>query len=241
MARQRSKTVAPINGNEQAEAYAADSDAQARRAALYAELGNTGITRFGTYGRYGQSVVEEKLHQLQGREGRELYRQMRLNHPVVAAILYALSWALRKVSFKPVGASDAGLDAEAVQFLEEAYGDMSFSPSDTMSFIVDPMLEQGFSLVELVYKKRLGMNPPRYGGAEPGQEMARSQYRDGLIGWRKWAPRPATTLLSGGEWQFDEAGGIQGIWQEGVAPKYRPTFIPIERLLPFTTTPAPAN
>ena len=62
-----------VSGNGKqpvAEVYAVDPDAQARRAALYAELGNTGVTRFGAYGRYGQSVVEEKLRQLQGKEGR---------------------------------------------------------------------------------------------------------------------------------------------------------------------------
>ena len=218
------------------------AEAQDRRNALYAELGGTGVTRFGRgSGRFGESVAEEKLRQLQGKQGREMYRQMRLNHPVCAAVLYALGWAMRKVTFKPVGATDSGLDAEAVQFLGEALEDMSFSLSDTMSFIADPMFEQGFSLTELVYKKRLGTNPPRYAGLLEGEDAPKSQYRDGLIGWRKWAPRPATTLQDGGEWQFDEGGGIQGIWQEPLAPSFEPKFIPIERLLHFRTTAAPAN
>lgn len=206
-------------------------DATARQAALYAELGSTGITRFGAQGRYGESVFEEKLRELQGRAGRELYRQMRLNHPVVAAVLYALSWALRSVSYRPLGASDRGLDREAVDFIAGCMEDMSFSWSDTLSFIVDPMLEQGFSLVEIVYKKRLG----------PNRAEAKSAYNDGLISWRKWAPRPATTLAAGREWQFDASGGVQGIWQEGPLPDLTPRFIPIERLLHFTTTRAPAN
>ena len=213
-----------------------------RRNALYAELGGTGVTRFGRgSGRFGESVAEEKLRQLQGKQGREMYRQMRLNHPVCAAVLYALGWALRAVTYKPVGAADGGLDEQAADFIAESMTDMSTSWSDTMSLIVDPMLEQGFSLTEIVYKKRLGQNPPRYSGLPEGQDAPKSQYRDGLIGWRKWPPRPATTLQDGGEWLFDETGGIKGIWQEPLAPSFTPTFIPIERLLHFRTTIAPAN
>jgi hypothetical protein len=198
----------------------------------FTEFGSTGLRS------WAGSIYEERLKELQGRKGRILLREMRLNDPVINAVFLALENNLRKASWQTVRASDKPVDREAADFLHQAvFEDMSFSWTDTFSFILT-MLEQGFSVLELVYKKRLGPEPPSY-VADP----APSQFKDGRIGWRKWAPRPAESLAPGSEWVLDETGGIQGINQQPETGLAVPTtkFIPIEKLLLFRTTVVPAN
>lgn len=185
---------------------------------MFYELGSSGLRHAGGY------VWEERLRELRGIQGRILLREMRLNDPVIAAVFAAIENALRQVDWRVSPASERPEDREAAQFLESCLHDMSFSWNDTMQFILQ-MLEQGFSVLEIVYKRRFGpiTHPP-------------SKYTDGRIGWRKWAPRPAETI---DEWIFDEAGGIKGVVQ--TLPDGSRRKIPIEKLLLFRTTVAPAN
>lgn len=196
----------------------------------YRELGTSGLQRFGG------SLREEKLRELRGAKGRAMYREMHQNDAVVSAVFFAIEMALRQVRWFTESASDKPEDKQAAEFLEQCLHDQSFTWDDTLQFILT-MLEQGFSLLELVYKKRQGPSPRKSKGVS---DPARSQFNDGRIGWRKWAPRPAESLPSGNEWIFDEHGGIQGIHQQA-PPDYALRTIPIERLLLFRTTPAPAN
>lgn len=196
----------------------------------YRELGTSGLQRFGG------SLREEKLRELRGAAGRAMYREMRQNDAVISAVFFAIEMALRQVRWFAESASDKSEDRQAAEFLEQCLHDQSFTWDDTLQFILT-MLEQGFSLLELVYKKRQGAQPRKSRGVS---DPARSQYSDGRIGWRKWAPRPAESLVSGNEWIFDGHGGVQGINQQA-PPKYTLVPIPIERLLLFRTTPAPAN
>lgn len=198
--------------------------------AIYSELGVTGLRR------WGGSVYEERLQELRGRQGRILYREMRLNDPVVSAIFFAVGNAIRQADWRRIiPASDSAADKEAAEFLEQCLDDMSWSWMDQLTFCVDPMLEQGFSMLEVVYKKRLGDQPPEY-----IESPAPSRYDDNRIGWRKWAPRPAESLMDGNEWTFDENGGIQGINQAPDTGE-KPRFLGIRKLLHFRTTVHPAN
>jgi hypothetical protein len=196
----------------------------------YSELGTTALPRFGGH------VTTEALRELQGEQGRQKYREMRLNDPVIAAIFFAVGHTLRQSTWRVTPVSDKEPDIIAAEFLESCIDDMSFSWSDTMTFIIDPMLEQGFSLLELVYKKRLGDKPGAY-----VKEPAKSKYSDGRIGWRKWAPRPAESLMPGNEWIIDEAGGIKGINQLDQYATGQYYSVPIEKMLHFRTTVHPAN
>ena len=195
----------------------------------YHELGVTGLNR------WGGSVREEPLHELQGRSGRKLFREMRLNDPVISAVFFAVENTLKQALWRVKPASEAQVDIDAAEFIEGALHDMSQSFNDVLAYALQ-MLEQGFSVLEVVYKRRLGPNPPGY-----TKDAATSKYSDGRIGWRKWAPRPAETLIEGDEWVFDDAGGVQGINQ---APDSWPgtvVTIPIDKLLLFRTTCVPAN
>jgi len=188
----------------------------------YTEFGDSGLTR------WGGSVYEEKLKELRGRPGRIMYREMRLNDPVIAAIFFALENALRQADWRVSPASDIDADKEAAMFVETCMKDMSWGWNDQLTFIVAPLLEQGHSYLEVVFKKRQGER-----GTAP------SLYDDNMVGWRKWAPRPAESLVDGNEWVFDAAGGIKGANQE--KNDGTTVFLPIEKCLLFRTTVYPAN
>jgi hypothetical protein len=217
---------------------------QRPRGAMFAELGAPGLTRFGG------SVLEERLSELQGHKGWRRYREMRSNDAVIAAVFFGLVNALKQPSVRVKPASDKDPDKRVAEFVETCLDDMSFTWNDTMDLILNPVFEQGFAVPEIVYKRRLG----------PDDETP-SRYNDGLIGWRKWAPRPAESLADGNEWIFDAHGGVRGINQQfdyditpstPIVPKEVPGLnpdetqpalasIPIEKLLHFRTTLHPAN
>jgi len=196
---------------------------------IYREMGVTGLRM------WGGSIYEERLRELQGRAGRILLREMRLNDPVIAAMFFAVENAIKQAVWRAKPASEGEGDKAAARFLDECIHDMSFSWSEELSFALP--FEQGFSLLEKVFKRRMGMHPKQKG-------LSASKYSDGKIGWRKWAPRPAESLAPGDEWIFDEAGGVQGIHQmpEAVLPgQGRLITIPIQKLLHFKTTSGPTN
>ena len=217
----------------------------------FREYGVSGLNRFSG------SLFEEKLRELRGRAGRIKYSEMRRNNPVIAAVFFGLVNALKQPSVRAKPASDSLPDQKAALWLETTLNDMSFSWMDTLDLILQPLFEQGFTLLELVYKRRLGHEPPPY-----TESPSRSKYNDGKTGWRKWAPRPAESLADGSEWIYDVHGGLQGINQQPdtmgglVQPLVNyPAFrdiegqenirgvysIPIEKLLHFRTTLHPAN
>jgi hypothetical protein len=199
----------------------------------YQEFGTTGLRQ------WGGSIYEESLRALRGREGRREYREMRRNDPVIAAIFFAILNALKQTKPRIAPASEDAADTDAAEFVESCLFDMSFTWLDTFTFMAEPQLEQGFSLLELVYKRRMGLKPPKY-----TNDPARSMFDDGRIGWRKMPPRPAETLAPGQEWVFDENGGVQGIIQQpetSFEGQSNTIFIPIQKLLHFRTTVHPAN
>ena len=200
--------------------------------APFQEFGVSGLNQ------WGGSVYEERLKELRGSKGRVLLREMRLNDPVIAAVFLALESYIKRADWRIDPASSLPQDKRAAEFLEGClFQDMSLSWTDTMTFILT-MFEQGFSVLELVYKRRLGSHPSDY-----TENPSPSRFDDGRIGWRKWAPRPAESLAPGSEWVFDRTGGIQGINQQPQVGYIASgnIFIPIQKMLLFRTTVAPAN
>lgn len=193
----------------------------------YMEMGQTALSR------WGGSVYEEPLRELRGQAGRKKLREMRINDPVIGAVFFATESALKQARMRVKSASEKAPDKECAEFVESSLNDMNMPWPDIMDNIL-VMLEQGFSLHEMTYKRRLGPNPPNY-----TRSPAQSRYFDGRVGWRKWAPRPADSLAPNNEWVFDDTGGIQGCNQAQEDGSV--VFIPIERLLLFRTTTVPAN
>jgi len=168
--------------------------------------------------------------------GRIRYREMVLNDPTIAAVVFAISHALKQPEHRVKPASDKEPDKAAAEFIGSCLDDMSYSWMDTKTFIVAPMLEQGVSLLELVYKKRLGATPPKY-----VDNPASSKFDDGRIGWRKWTPRPVESLAPGSEWIFDANGGVNGINQIDTYGTGQVYSIPIAKLLHFRSSVHPHN
>ena len=181
------------------------------------ELGSSGLKR------HGGVIAEEFLKELQGSRGAKIYAEMRDNDPVIGAILFVVDMLLRGITWRvdPVDAAVAE-DKSAAAFVASCMEDMSHTWSAFIGEVLT-FLTYGWSFHEIVYKRR---------GGESDDPTKDSKYTDGKIGWRKIPLRAQTTLV---QWDFDSAGGIQGMTQTAM-PNYNRVTIPIERALLFRTT-----
>ena len=183
------------------------------------EIGVSGLKRSTGY------VNEEFLPTLQGKSGVKIYQEMEYNDAIVASVLFAIEMFLRKVGWNTQPFSKEEADVKNAEFLESCRTDMSHTWAELMSEIMT-MLPYGWSYNETVYKRRLGAQP------EGKDSLPSSQYSDGRIGWRKMPIRAQETLH---RWEFDEQGGIRGMWQQA-PPDFEVKYIPIEKALLFRTS-----
>lgn len=186
---------------------------------LFSEMTSTGLRRFGgriddEYDRVFKSLTKRVA----------IYKEM-ANDPIVAAVLQAIKMTVRRVGWyvNTDGTTDA--DKQAAEFVEQSMHDMSQGWNDSIDQALN-MMQFGFQLAELVYKRR---NGPK---ADAG-----SKYDDGRIGWRKWAFIAPDSLAPGQEWIMDDNGGTQGFRQQDV---YRPggaipVDVPITKAILFRT------
>ena len=185
----------------------------------FMEVGSSGLHQTGGM------VTEDFLRQLQGKQKYANFREMADNDPVIGGYLSGIEMIVRSVdwSVQPAEDNDERAVAEA-QFISTCLNDMSTSWDDTLASILT-FLVYGFSYHEIVYKYRRGFtNDPK----------TRSKYNDGRIGWRKLPIRSQDTVQ---RWQFDNNGGIQGLYQlDTSAPDKGLVFLPIEKCLLFRTT-----
>ena len=185
-----------------------DSDSPSN--ANFAELGYTGLNR------YGGHLNEEFLSNLQGQKGIEVYEEMSSNDPVISAFLFAIRQLVRQVDWHIEQPKDTPEHREAAEFLRQAlFEDLEMKWDDLLSEILT-FLTYGFSIMEIVYKKRDGED---------------SKFDDGRIGWRSFEPRGQGTVE---EWEFGEHGKIQGLYQLG-EPSYEKVYLPKEKILHFRT------
>lgn len=136
-------------------------------------------------------------------------------------MFFALEMILRQAEWYVEAGKGNKQGEEYAQFIRDCMDDMSHTWSDFIAEIVN-MFAFGFSLFETPYKRRLG----------PQTRRPSSKFNDGLIGWRKMAPRSQESILY---WIWDDDGGLQGA-QQLAAPDYILTAMPIESLLLFRTT-----
>jgi hypothetical protein len=204
---------------------------QKRRQAVYkapseafAELGVTGLRQYGGF------VAEEWLRQLagQGRAAR-VWREMADNDATVGALLFAVKMLARGVEWTV----EEGADPAAAEFVEECMDDMSGTWEDFISEVMT-MLQYGWELSEIVYKKRQGPEPR--GKGPDGRPLPTSKFNDGKIGWRKLPIRAQETLS---RWLIDETGGIEGM--EQLPPTGGLRTIPMEKALLFRTETTKGN
>jgi hypothetical protein len=178
------------------------------------EVGRTGLKRSGGY------VQDEFLPQLRGRQAIKVYREMSENSPVLGAWLYTVTQLLRQIEWRVEPASDDPNDKAIAEFVEECLDDLDVGFADVVSEACT-CLTYGWSLNEIVYKRRMGMWAPN--------PMNRSKHADGRMGWRKFSPRTQDSML---RWVFSETGEVLAMVQMP-APRYQRITLPMKRCLLF--------
>lgn len=183
-----------------------------------AEIGRPGLNQ-----RDGQ-IKEERLSELSGQQGIQIYEEMRRNDPAVAVGLRSINWILGRVPLDVEPGGTQASDEEAAEFVEQVFDDMSYPRS---KLIRDALtcLPFGWAYCEVVYKLRQGMEPA-------DKSAAKSQYDDGKIGIRKIVLLAQTSL---NKWEIDDTGGILGMHQNIPAASggIKQVFVPIEKALLF--------
>jgi hypothetical protein len=187
------------------------------------EVGTTGLFRMGGY------IFEEPLPELQGYSWRRILKGMIENDPVIGAMLFTIEMMARQATWKVVPASRNNEHAKAADFIKGAlFEDMESTWQDTLSEIVT-FLPWGYSYLEEVYKRR--------GGLETQDPLYKSKFSDGKTGWRKWSIRAQESQF---RWEFDDAGGLLGMWQMP-PPDFILRYVPVEKALHFRTTVRKGN
>lgn len=171
--------------------------------------------------RYGGVIYEEFLHELRGRRGVEVYREMSENDDVIGAILFAIEMLVRQCEWNVEPGGNSAKDREAAGFVMSCMDDMQDTWIDTISEILS-FLIFGWSYHEIVYKRRMGRTKDR---------RTSSKYEDGLIGWQKLPIRAQETLY---QWEYDENDNLIGMTQMP-PPSFQLYTIPIEKALLFRT------
>lgn len=190
------------------------------------EIGQTGLSIW--QGR----VRDEYLPQLQGDRAIRTFRQMADNDPVAGSLLLAVEMLVRQLDWRvdprPETKDPANADRWALH-VNSCLHDMSQSWEATLASILS-FLTYGWSFHEIVYKIR---------GGDVDDPTHRSQYDDGLFGWRKLPIRVQESLI---RWDVDDSGSVQGMVQQPrgfVSAESR--TIPMEVGLLFRTTSARGN
>lgn len=168
------------------------------------EVGTTGLAQFTGL------IMQEPLVELRGREAYKRYNEMRLNSPIIGALLLSIENPLRTTSW--TFASNVPNDPR-LDLLRRARENMAHSWNDHISEALT-MMPFGFSIFEMVFEMVSG-------------EML----------WSRFAPRGQDTVY---RWLYDEIRNgpndqnpkqrLAGFVQLA-PPHYHPTAIPIERLM----------
>ena len=183
---------------------------------LFDDIGVNGLRAYSGY------VREEFLSQLIGRQAQRVYREMLDNSSTVGAVMFAITQAMRRVTWRVEPANDSAQAQEAAAFVESLMEDMSHTWDDLVTESLG-MLGYGFALHEIVYKRRDGRNTSK--------TKASSKFDDGKIGWRRLPGRGQDTIL---KWFFNQNGGIEGATQLPYAESA--VDIPIEKCLLFRSS-----
>jgi len=184
------------------------------------ELGGTGLRN--SHG----NIDEEVLRDLQWPNCINVYKQME-SDALISGALYAIKQFIKSAEWKveEYNGPDKPADAkEQAEFLRTCLDDMEKSWSDVLEDVLS-FLTYGFSVHEIVYKKRLGMQPP-------GRKQYRSRYNDGKIGWAKIPIRSQDSI---DEFKTSPRGDLLAVHQKDYWNKID-VWIPADRFLLFRTS-----
>lgn len=159
-------------------------------------LGTTGLPVWG--GR----VYDEALRDLAGDRGRRIFREMSEQDPIIGGIMLGVEFLARQVNWSIKPASDTEKAKEVAEFVDSALTDMNPTFGMTLSEILS-MLVYGWSWLELLYKRREGLNME--------DNLKSSIFDDGKVGWGGWQIRSQETLF---DWEW---GGQTNVNQTGAS------------------------
>ena len=174
----------------------------------FGEMGSSGVNVSGGV------VREDILYRLQGDRGKRTFQEMADNDPVIGGMLLAIEHLALKCDWH-IGAAEDGSTTH-VDFVQSCLDDMRLHWDDALSGILS-MLVFGFSVHEIVYAPR------------DGEALDQT---DGLVGWRKFAPRPQTSIS---RWEYAR-GDLVGVTQRPSEAVGVEVVMPIEKCLHFRTT-----
>lgn len=189
------------------------------------EIGRIGQLRYDSYGN-GSIFMEEFLRELQGVRGVQAYTEMADNDATIGGVLFAIEMLMRNCELHIEPGGETEKDKEAAEFVDSCMHDMERTWSDTFSEIIS-FLIYGWSYHEICYKRRVGKTT---------SPITNSKYADGLIGWRKLAPRSQDSLYA---WEYQEdSDELIGMTQ---APFPGPPTIPSPSQRPCISARDPAR
>ena len=172
-------------------------------------------------------IQEEKLPALFGRRGWLAYREMMDNDPVIATVMSLYGLYVRYVDWYSHPPVNEDKVIEAAVFLDQNMNDM-VHPWHVAVGDASTAFGYGFAPLEIVYRLRKGRIAGKING---------SKFNDGNIGWKKLGIRAQDTI---DHWQVSPHGEVLGLWQMA-PPNYQMVFIPIEKIVNFTTQPFRAS
>ena len=187
----------PTNGNSPPPS----KERNGKRPNIFQEIGASGLKRFSGY----VTGDDAYLPNLGFWQSIQVFSDMVDASPSSVRTCLAIDNLIRQVDWVVEPHSTSAEDQDRAEFLEQNMHDMANSFTDFVSEALT-MLPFGWAYHEIVYKRRNGM-------VEDDEAIAagdNSKYEDGKIGWRRLALRSQETLL---RWEFDDNGGIQGMWQ----------------------------
>jgi len=171
------------------------------------------MQELGASSRYSmndQLRPDEFVNKLRGELGARKYREMRDNDPTIGGALMAFELLIRSASFRLEPADDSDEAKAAVDLVQDMLDDMTHTFDDFLAQATG-FLGFGFSIFEKVFKRRA----------------------DGLIGYKKLAPRAPWTV---DRWILDHDGELLGVRQFVPSGLYRmggAAEIPLEKLVHF--------
>lgn len=172
----------------------------------------------------GQIRADEFDKTISGNKAIKKFREMRDNDATIGAIMYAVEQVLRDVPFKVKPYNESEEAKNLAFFVEEVLDDMEHSFDDHITEALS-CLSYGFSLFEVVYKRREGENL--------NNKKKHSKYTDGKLGIRKLSSRAQWTISS---FDIDDEGDLQGVRQSVWKRNSTSAYIPSTKLLHYRTT-----
>jgi hypothetical protein len=184
--------------------------------------GNTGLRESG-----GQ-LLEEYARALRGTKGVETYQEM-ADSPLPGAFLLLVDLLARQVDWI-VEPAIAG-DAESERWAEFLRGCMDDLETDWRQIVGELLtcVPFGWARSEVIYKIRRGR-----GSDDSNPPELRSDFNDGLYGWRDFSPRSQDSL---DRWEFDADGKVVAMFQRvsgGASGSYR---VPEDKMIAVIPRP----